>query len=151
MGRTPQPVTLKLLNGTSEGRDSGGRKVAPPPAFRRLPPKPPTWLTREARAEWKRVVSELTRLDLLKESDRATLAVYCETWARFVEATRTIQREGMTIEAKQGLLAHPAVAIARAAGRELRAFATQFGLTPASEGALSKGADDGEGDDNPFA
>ncbi|WP_067171165.1 phage terminase small subunit P27 family [Microtetraspora niveoalba] len=151
MGRTPRPVALKLLNGTSEGRDSGGRKVTPPPAFRRLPPKPPTWLTREARAEWRRVAPELTRLDLLKEGDRATLAVYCETWARFVEATRTIQREGLTIEAKQGLLAHPAVAIARSAGRELRAFAVQFGLTPASEGAVAKGADDGEEDNNPFA
>jgi P27 family predicted phage terminase small subunit len=96
-------------------------------------------------------VPGLQRLDLLKEEDRATLAAYCETWARFVEATRTVQREGLTIEAKQGMLPHPAVGIARAAGRELRAFAGLFGLSPASEMALGRVTDDGQGDENPFA
>ena len=159
MGRTPQPVALKLLKGRTEGRDSGGRAVAPAPAFRRIAPKPPTWLSREAAAEWRRVVPGLQRLDLLKEEDRAMLSTYCETWAMFVDATRTVHREGMTCEVvtvrKDGsesrrTVTHPAVGIARAAGRELRAFAQQFGLTPSSEQALARGADDGE-DDNPFA
>ena len=65
MGRTAQPAALKLIGGRGNGRDSGGRVVNPGPAFRRLPPKPPTWLSREAAAEWKRVVPGLQRLDLL--------------------------------------------------------------------------------------
>ncbi|MDX2845946.1 P27 family phage terminase small subunit, partial [Streptomyces ipomoeae] len=36
------------------------------------------------------------RVGLLKEEDRAVLAAYCETWAQFVEATRTVTREGIT-------------------------------------------------------
>jgi phage terminase small subunit len=47
-------------------------------------------------------------------------------------------------------MANPAVAIARNAGRELRGFAAQFGLTPSTEQALAKAADDGD-EDNPFA
>lgn len=151
MARIPRPANLQLLNGRSEGTDSGGRKVKTPPAFRRIAPRPPTWLCREAAAEWRRVVPGLQRLDLLKEEDRAALAAYCETWAIFVDATRRVRREGLTIEAKQGTLPHPAVGIARQAGRELRAWAAHFGLTPSSEMALGKVSGDGEEDGNPFA
>ncbi len=97
------------------------------------------------------MVPGLANLDLLKEEDRAVLPAYCECWATFVAATRTVQREGLTIQAKQGTLAHPAVGIARNAGRELRAFAAHFGLTPSTENAVARGADDGSEGDNPFA
>jgi P27 family predicted phage terminase small subunit len=149
MPRAHQPPALKLLKGVADGRDSGGRKVKATPEFRRLAPTPPSWLSREAKAEWKRVVPELLRLEIVKAEDRAALASYCETWATFVEATRTVHTEGLTIEAKQGVLAHPAVGIARNAGRELRAWANQFGLTPSAENALQlpEVTDDG---DNPF-
>jgi P27 family predicted phage terminase small subunit len=143
------PAPLQLLRGRGEGKDSGGRPVKTPPSFRRIAPKPPTWLSREAAAEWRRVVPGLQRLDLLKEEDRATLTAYCETWATFVEATKRVRAEGLTIEAKQGTLAHPAVAIARNAGRELRAFANLYGLSPAAEMALGK-VTGGDDDDNPF-
>ncbi|MFY3807708.1 hypothetical protein ACOS9C_25865, partial [Escherichia coli] len=62
MGRTAQPAQLKLINGRSDGRDSGGRAVNPGPAFRRIAPKPPTWLSTEAKAEWRRIVPGLQRL-----------------------------------------------------------------------------------------
>jgi len=149
MPRAHQPPALKLLKGVGPGRDSGGRKVKATPAFRRVAPNPPTWLSREAKAEWKRVVPELLRLDIVKAEDRAALAAYCETWATFVEATRRVQNEGLTIKANQGMLAHPAVGIARNTGKELRAWANQFGLTPSAENALQlpEVTDDG---DNPF-
>ena len=149
MGRPAQPPALKLLKGRGQGVDSGGRKVKPTPKFRRVSPNPPTWLSREAKAEWKRVIPELQRLELVKGEDRAALAAYCETWAVFVAATRTVQDEGLTIDAKQGTLPHPAVGIARNAGKELRAWANQFGLTPSAENALQlpEVTDDGE---NPF-
>ncbi|MEV2274046.1 phage terminase small subunit P27 family [Nocardiopsis sp. NPDC049922] len=150
MGRTAKPAKLRLLEGRSPGRDSGGREVPTPPAFKRIPPNPPSWLTREAAAEWRRVVPGLSRLDLLKPEDRAALAAYCESWATFVTATRQVQKEGLTIDAAQGTLPHPAVAIARNAGREMRAWAGHFGLTPSTEQALARGADD-DGEDNPFA
>ncbi|MEU9199008.1 phage terminase small subunit P27 family [Streptomyces sp. NPDC048332] len=160
MGRTAQPAALKLLTGRGDGRDSGGRTILPPPAFRRLPPKPPTWLSREAAAEWRRVVPGLQRLDLLKEEDRAMLAAYCETWSVFVTATRLVTLEGLTVQqitnrpdgsSTEKTVPNPAVAIARNAGRELRGFAAQFGLSPSSEQALARGADDGSEEDNPFA
>ncbi|APY88180.1 phage terminase small subunit P27 family [Streptomyces alfalfae] len=151
MGRTAQPAALKLIKGRGNGKDSGGRPVNAGPAFKRLPPEPPEWLSDEAAAEWARVLPELARLDLVKEGDRSALAAYCEAWATFRDATETVQREGLTIQAAQGTLAHPAVAIARNAGKEVRAWAAHFGLTPSTEQALARGADDGNEDENPFA
>ncbi|MEU8671386.1 phage terminase small subunit P27 family [Streptomyces anulatus] len=160
MGRTAQPAGLRLLTGRSEGRDSGGRKVNPGPTFRRVAPKPPTWLSTEAAAEWRRVVPGLQRLDLLKPEDRAMLAAYCETWAVYVKASRQVTLEGLTStvittradgSSTERTVPNPVVAIARNAGRELRGFAAQFGLSPSTEQALSRGADDGEDEDNPFA
>ena len=161
MSMSPQPAALKLLHGRADGRDSGGRPVAQPPAFRRIAPKPPTWLSREAKAEWKRVAPGLARLDLVKEEDRATFATYCETWARFVSATRALHKEGHTIEnrskRKDGTEAvwvtkNPNVTIAETAANQLRAYAREFGLTPSSEQQLGRVGDDGGDDDNnPFA
>lgn len=151
-GRPPAPAALRLLKGTRDGRDSGGRKVKEAPAFRRVAPNPPTWLSPEASAEWRRVLPGLQRLDMLKPEDRAVLAAYCETWSTFVTATRIVAVEGLTIEAKQGTLPHPAVGIARNAGRELRAFAGQFGLSPVAEGGLAMDGDAGDADENnPFS
>ncbi len=146
-----QPAQLQILHGRGNGTDSGGRKVKELPAFKRVAPNAPTWLSPEAAAEWKRVLPGLQRLDLLKPEDRAVLAAYCETWSTFVTATRVVAVEGLTIEAKQGTLAHPAVAIARNAGRELRAFAGQFGLSPVAEMALGRTDDDDAEESNPFS
>ncbi|MFJ2702987.1 phage terminase small subunit P27 family [Streptomyces sp. NPDC087428] len=150
MARTAEPAKLRLLKGRSDGKDAAGRTVNPGPAFKRIPPAAPEWLSEEAAAEWDRVLPGLSRLELLKPEDRAALAAYCEAWAMFREATETVQRDGLTIEAKQGTLAHPAVGIARAAGRELRAWAAHFGLTPSTEQALARGSENEPDPDNPF-
>lgn len=149
MARTAEPATLRLLKGRGNGTDSGGRKVPTTPGFARLAPPKPDWLTAEASAEWDRVVPELTRLELLKEIDGAALAAYCEAWSEFVDATRILQHSGLTIEAKQGQISHPCVAIRRNAAKEVRAWAAHFGLTPSTEQNLSAGGSD-DGDDNPF-
>lgn len=159
MARTAQPAALQLIKGRGNGTDSGGRKVKTPPSFRRIAPSAPSWLTREAAAEWKRVIPGLTRLDLLKEEDRATLAAYCETWSIYMTATRDVADRGLTVvkitSSRDGTLteqeiANPSVAIARNAGKELRAWANHYGLTPAAEMALGRVGDDGA-EDNPFS
>ena len=160
MARTAQPAPLQLLKGRGNGTDSGGRKVKAPPPFRRVAPKPPTWLSPEAAAEWKRVVPGLQRLDLLKEEDRATLSAYCETWSTYVLASRDVAVTGLTslkiVTSRDGstteqVVANPSVAIARDAGKELRAWASHYGLTPSSESGLGKVGDDGAEDSNPFS
>jgi P27 family predicted phage terminase small subunit len=155
-----KPRGLLLLNGRGDGKDSAGYKVPLPPRFRRQAPTPPSWLDREARAEWRRITPGLERLDLLKQEDRATLAVYCSTWSRYVAATRDIERNGLTVQnrsiKKDGtetvwFTKNPAVAIAQAASTELRHYAALFGLSPADEGRLGTTPDDTDDESNPFS
>lgn len=149
-GRKAAPATLRLLNGRSDGRDSGGRPVDAPPEFKRVAPNPPSWLSAEAKREWKRVVPGLTRLDLLKPEDRAMLTVYCETWSQWVSAIREVHETGTSITTETGTIKrNPAVAAANDAAAQLRSLAQEFGLTPAAESKLTKRPDE-SGDDNPY-
>lgn len=161
MGRSPQPAKLLLLSGRGDGKDSAGRPVPKAPQFKRLAPNPPTWLSREAKAEWRRVVPGLERLDLVKAEDRASLAAYCEVWARLYAATKAIHKDGLVVRntsvRKDGtesvwFTKNPAVAIAEQAETRLRQYANDFGLTPAGERNVSKRDDDRDPDEaNPFA
>lgn len=149
-GRPAKAPALRLLEGRGNGTDSGGRKLAATPKYRRLPPEAPDWLPAEAAAEWERVVPELSRLELLKPVDRAALTAYVLTWDRLVQAQKIIAADGVLGENSQGVVRHPAVAVAEAASKELRAWAGEFGFTPSAENKLTvQGADDG--DEDPFA
>lgn len=154
-GPSAAPVALKLINGRSEGRDSGGREIKPTPAFEHgEAPEPPDWLPDEAKAEWGRVAPTLVTLKLIKPEDRATFAAYCNAWARYVDAVQMYTDQGMTTYSlKTGReFVHPAVAIAQTASAELLRYAREFGLTPSAEQNLAAGlGDEGNGDDNPYA
>jgi P27 family predicted phage terminase small subunit len=161
----PRPAALKLIEG-SAGRDSGGRPIVEPPAFVRLPPEAPEWLPAEARAEWDRVVPELSRLQLTKPVDRAALTAYVLTWQRLVDAQKLVtENQNVTLEVddnglvtqinghgllgrnSQGIVRAPWVAIIEAASKDLRAWCAEFGFTPSAEARLAvQGADDGETD-----
>lgn len=148
-----KPPRLKLLNGRGDGKDSAGRPIPTPPKFAREAPEPPDWLDGEALAEWERVAPSLEELDLLKTADRATLAAYCETWARYVAAVAEYKVNGLTlINPDSGRVGkNPAVAIAETAAAQLRTYANDFGLSPAAERAISTAVKtDDSTDDDPY-
>lgn len=146
-----RPIPLKLIEGRGHGRDSGGREVPPAPGFVRIAPNPPDWLSREAKAEWRRIAPGLSRLDLTKQEDRAALSAYCECWARFVEASKIVHEEGMLAVNSQGRVRHPAMAIVEAASKELRSWVQEFGLSPAAENRVARKAADNGDEKDPFA
>lgn len=160
MPRTRAPAGLKLLTGVRAGRDSGGRPVQLPPAFRRVPPEPPEWLDEVARGEWDRVVPELARLDVLKAVDGSALAAYCEMVSLFVRATAEVHAGGLTVQNRTvrrdgtesvWYTANPAVSVQRNAQAAMRGWAAHFGLTPSSEQAIGRPPADDDDADNPFA
>lgn len=159
-GSPPTPAPLKLLEGRSPGRDSGGRPVKTPPSFRRIPPKKPADLSPYAVEMWDMIVAELPRVGLLKELDGFALRIGCETYARWREAvdmrisygSANPDLGGLVARNSQGLVAAPWVGIEERASRDFRSWCAEFGLTPAAEMKLAKdGGDDGRDADNPFA
>jgi P27 family predicted phage terminase small subunit len=151
MGRTPQPIPLKVLMGRSATKDIAGQDIPQAPSFERGAPEPPNWLDPEAAALWARVAPSLERLDLIKDEDAESFAAYCTAWSRFVSAVKTYHAEGLTVTNPTGRVAvHPAVYIAGAASRDLLRLAQQFALTPAAEVSLAKPPTPDVDVDDPF-
>lgn len=132
-GRKPKPSALKKLAG-----NPGKRKInAQEPKFDGVAECPPH-LSAEARCEWRRVSSELEANGLLTSVDRAALAVYCASWARWVEAEERLAEEGMVlVAAKSGYaMPSPYIAISNSALDAVRKFASEFGMTPSSRSRI---------------
>lgn len=146
-----KPAALKLVEGRAPGRDSGGRPVQQPPAFKRLPPQKPDDLSDDASELWDVMVAELSRLEIIREVDVGALRTCCESWARYREAVRLRQQHGITAETSQGRGVAPWIRVEEAASKDVRAWFAEFGLTPASESKLAKSDGDAGEHDNPFA
>jgi P27 family predicted phage terminase small subunit len=82
-------------------------------------------------------VPELRRLGLLTVVDRAALAGYCQSYARWVQAEKVLEK-GMTFTTSTGYIQQrPEVAIAQKSLQLMKSFLIEFGLTPASRTRLS--------------
>lgn len=137
-GPAPTPTSLRLLRGNPGKRAINKREPKPAP----LRPTCPRWLNVEAKREWRRVVPELERLGLLTRVDRAELAAYCQSWARWKEAEEFIEKHGPAIPIRDAdgrvkyLQQIPQVSISQKERQAMRAFASEFGLSPSSRSRI---------------
>jgi len=145
-GRKRKPTQLKKLEGNPGKRPLNDKEPQPDPSM----PKMPSWLDREAREEWERVCPELHAMGLLTKIDRTALVGYCMAYSRWIRAERELQK-GFTykyvdtsFQPKQ--TNKPEVIIARDALNQVRAFCTEFGLTPSSRGRMIVSSADKEKD-----
>lgn len=125
-GPVAQDSNVRQLRG-----NPGKRKSPNTPQPAKGIPAAPTWLTAEAKAEWKRVTPELERLGMLAFLDRAVLTIYCDSWSQFVAATKTLRKEEAVVDDKAhtGVKKHPAWMIRRQAAAEVMAAADKMGLS----------------------
>jgi len=131
-GRKPKPSARHSLEGTRNRRSnnepvfSGGATC-------------PKHLSKAAKAEWKRVSGELSAQGLLTTVDRAALAAYCSSWARWVDAEEKIQKFGAVFQSpKSGFpIQSPYIGVANTALDHLRKFASEFGMTPSSRSRIN--------------
>lgn len=133
-GRPPKPTQLKILEGNRGKRRLPADEPRPQPGV----PTRPKWLLPEAKREWTRLVPELERLGLLTRVDRAALAAYCQCWARYVEAERDINDNGITFVTDKGYEGpRPAVGLAVKMLDKMSLFMSKFGLSPADRVKLA--------------
>lgn len=152
-GRKPKPTALKVLQGNPGKRPLNRNEPKPTPTA----PGCPTWLSPEAKAEWRRVVPELDRIGMLTRVDRAALATYCEVWATFVTAQRDLHENGIRLLAVEQVtedgtkvyakaIKNPSVLVAKDAAAQVRQFCAEFGLTPSSRARIDLPEPDSEDD-----
>ena len=133
-GRPRKPTALKRLQGNPGHRPLNAGEPQPEPDSGYCP----RWLSVEARREWRRVVPELMACGLLTVVDRAALEAYCEAYALWRRATLTMRKHGLTVTTETGYVQQvPAVSIANNALKLMRAFMTEFGMTPSSRSRVS--------------
>lgn len=113
-------------------------------------PNAPSWLTKDGKAEWRRVAPILVERRVLTEADLGTLESYCTAVARIREAERLIAADGPTYVSSTGIKRHPAVSIQDASVKSARLCASELGLTPVSRGRAG-GAPDDDDDLSPLA
>lgn len=139
MGRRPKPAELRLLEGNP------GKRKLPPPLPVSPAPSRPEWLAPEAKREWTRVTAGLAVMGILRITDRAMLAAYCEAWADFVAVCRAIRARPeptryVTMTAAGNRVIEPLISARKNAFERLKIAAREFGLTPSARVSIAPGA-----------
>ena len=109
-------------------------------------PNAPAWLSKDAKAEWRRVMPLLVQRRILTQADMASVENYCIAIGQVREMQRTITVEGHVIQTARGLRAHPAVRIQADAMTRARLLAAELGLTPVSRSRPSIRSDNDDPD-----
>ena len=138
-GPQPAPTAIKLLKGTY--RPCRAPKNEPKPKVEA--PSCPSWLRREAKAEWKRLVPGLLKDGLLTKRDRALLTAYCDAWADLHQFEKILQEDGVTYVTGGGIIAqHPMVVAKHKAREQVNKLGAKFGLSPTDRCQVSKPDDE---------
>jgi P27 family predicted phage terminase small subunit len=130
-GPKAQPSALKKLG-------SGRIKNLDEPKFETAIVSCPNWLTGEAKTEWRRVITILSKVPgLLTSVDRSVLASYCQSYARWRQAEHHLEEEGetVTIHGQHGYVAEqvsPWVNISKTYHDSMMKSGREMGFTPSA-------------------
>jgi P27 family predicted phage terminase small subunit len=135
-GRRPKPTHLKLLQGNPGRRPLNAAEPKPPVE---LPP-PPDYLNDTAKQEWNHLGPQLVKLGLLTSIDRSAFAAYCTVYARWVEAEVALRQTGPVVRSPSGYpMLNPYYTVANQCLSQMRAYLTEFGMSPSSRSRTSVG------------
>ena len=158
-GRKPQSAALQVVAGDPRriGKAKLEAKAAAEPRAQEGLPLCPRHLQYYARGAWNRWRKQLQAMDLDRAPDAQALECACLAYEDVVECSKMITKQHRVIPRRArdaagnwvvvGLMTHPAVKQRNAAMLILRAFCSEFGLTPAARTRLSVEPIDDEEDD----
>ena len=127
-GRKPKPTHLKVIAGNPGKRALN--KSEPKPT---LGAKCPSHLSPRAKKVWRAVAPELDRLKLLNTLSAHAVAGFCDSYARWLDATEAVRKDGEIVRAPSGYpIQNPYRAVANKAFDQWTRLAAEFGMTPSS-------------------
>jgi P27 family predicted phage terminase small subunit len=149
-GRKPKPTTLQVAEGDPRklGVHRLEQKLKAEAKGSRGLPNCPAHLKGRARKAWKLWSEELERMNLDCRPDAQMLEGACVSYEAAVECYETIQKQGRLVAKRildpetnklvvANIKPHPAVAQMNAAWMLLKAFCSEFGLSPVSRTRLA--------------
>jgi P27 family predicted phage terminase small subunit len=149
MPRNVIPIEIQKLRGNPSKRKLHS---GPQPPVAAEPPEPLPFLSEAAKVEWRRLAPSLHKLGLLTLFDHAAFGAYCSFCARWMEAERQLETEGLLAQGSTGnTVAHPLFKIATQSARDMIAAGAAFGLSPSARARIAAGGyqpppDDGKWD-----
>jgi P27 family predicted phage terminase small subunit len=145
-GRKPTPTARQIAEGDPRklGKHKLLEKLANEPRATRGLPECPEHLEKRAREAWTFWAEELAGMDIDRRPDAMMLEGACVAYESAVWAYELLAKQGrivVTARDKDGkataVRPHPAVKISVESWAQLRAFAAEFGLSPASRMRLT--------------
>ena len=160
-GQRPKPIALQIAEGDPRrhGRNKLLEKQAREPKATDGLPDCPAYLRKNqrARAAWNFWRAELVKMDLDRRPDCHMLEGAVIAYAETVACFELVEKQGRVIPRRArdgagnwvvvGMVAHPAVRQRNQALLIMRAFCSEFGLSPISRTRLSVEPVDDEEDD----
>lgn len=158
-GRKPKPTSRQIASGDPSkiGKEKLKQRLLAEPNAASGLPECPRHLKGRARTAWEFWAHELAVMDLNRRPDGMMLEGACVAYQQAVQADLRIAKDGPVVKEPhfvknvglcERLKKHPAVAVSRSAWAQVKAFATEFGLSPVSrtrlaiEGSADKTASD---------
>ena len=97
----------------------------------------PAWLDDSAKKEWRRIITELKKLELVSNIDVAALAISCDAYSKYVKATSDINKVGLLVSytnkgGNKNIIPNPLIGVATKYSEIYKKYCNEFGLTPNS-------------------
>lgn len=110
---------------------------------------PPRWLSKVAKAEWKRVAPFLLEQGLLTETDTSVLAVYCNAFAGYLSCSKKVEQDGHVVLVESHTrtgstskpIRNPAVTLMLDYQRAMLSAASKFGFSPYDRDRIASNVD----------
>jgi P27 family predicted phage terminase small subunit len=132
-----KPTKIIQLTGNAGHRPKDSFADEPHPEISL--PKPPTWLGRIGKREWRRVAPQLYELGLLSDLDIGVLATYCHNYEILQEGSKAIKAAGgiaAYLEDKNSQTA-PLITVMRTAQDKILQCSTHFGMSPSTRSRMN--------------
>lgn len=97
--------------------------------------KPPKWLRDTiAKNEWKRLVEQFKALSVISNLDLNNLGAYCNAYSSYIEATKELKGQPLTIEytnkgGATNIIENPLIKIQLKYSDEMKKYSSLLGLT----------------------
>lgn len=144
-GRKAKPTAIKIAENNPGKRPLNLNEPQP----RKVRPKLPAHLSTAARVQWRRVLAVLAPTGVITEAEADLLAVYCESYARYVQALTELQprtgenglRTGglIVLNDKGSPMRNPLLKVADDAEKTMLRCMSELGMSPSSRARLSVG------------
>jgi P27 family predicted phage terminase small subunit len=131
-GPAPAPTKVKILRGETRPSRVNYREPLPSSNSPKMPPD----MDAEAKVVWRRVISSMGHLGVIRVPDSDILRCYCEAVSRYAGAARLYAGSGPLVRHAGSLVKNPLHQVVRDDGEQIRLFARELGLSPSARAGL---------------